>query len=271
MTLAVQKTPSKSVTESLDPLALRVKDLCDHLFQCHYLDCTERPRIRWVPFQRKGEYHILPESELKKHKDSINQGIEAIVNSYKRDYFYFFISLPPRFQKIFPSFTDKKTGKEKPIIEHPDFSTVEPEWAANWAFSWCHQHLNEMADEVRYNTRQANFIRNFNSMNYVQIAREHPDRLRFQPTTFELPPEENAEAWAARVDKYLEEKFYQSGIEHRISCYMKSSTPPVLAFFRILTRNKEMLDFLKRNKEDIKVINDLLSMTNGSIVSIESS
>ena len=211
----------------MENLKQRVKDFADILFQKHLLDLTERPEVPWVYYKRPERAKVLTKFQREGYGKYINtKDIKGVSHYFREEYRKFFYpQLENRFQKFVP--TSSK-------IKIPDFSSVEE------AILWWSHLFQDYSEEFDFYRKQEKLLKKIAITPYLDIARDYPHLLRFQPCSFDLPDGEDSQYWAKRTNDYLDKKCTAENIPHWISCYDRELVSPSIGFYRVLTVNHDL-------------------------------
>lgn len=218
-------------------LDVRIKWFSDDLFQKHYLDLTNRPEYKASGYKKKEKVEPLTLHARAEHSKFINfNDVEGALKKCKREYFLFRNSLEKRFQDSLPK-----------VLKPPAYKD------ALELLTWFSHHTKELTNQFYHVRTQENILKKISEMNYLDILREYPQILRFQPCSFDLPEGEDEVYWAKRTDSYLEKKCVALNLKHHISCYPKEGAAPSIGFYRVLSLSRE------RAKDSIQLIQKTLS------------
>ena len=235
----------------MENIRQRVKDFADILFQNHLLDLRERPEVPWVYYKKPERPKTLTKHQREGYGRYINlNDIKGVNNYFKEQYHnFFYFKLEKKFKKFVPTSSN---------IKIPKFSSAEE------AIIWWSHLFQDYTDEFASYREQEKFIKKISKMPYLDIAKDYPHLLRFQPCSFDLPANEDSKYWAKRTNDYLEKKCSSENIPHWISCYDRKQASPSIGFYRVLAVNHELAEQIVGN------LQRTLSGQKMDIVSVES-
>jgi hypothetical protein len=218
-------------------LDIKIKWFADDLFQKHYLDLTSRPEYKKSGYKQDSEVKPLSPHARAEYSKFINfNDFDGALKKCKKEYFLFRSSLEERFQNQIPKF-----------LKHPNCKD------ALELLTWFSHHTKSLTNNFYHQRDQEKFHQKFSQMNFLEIARDYPHLLRFQPCNFQLPESEDEDYWAKRTDAYLEKKCVASNLKHHIACYPRGYVSPSIGFYRVLSLSRE------RAKESIALIQKRLA------------